>query len=358
MNRYEQRRERLRALMHRQNIDALLIFSPANRFYLSGFELHDPQYNESAGCLLVQQNGHDWLCTDSRYIDAAKRLWDAEHIFMYATNPLDMLGAFVKKTVHGTLGFEAKCVSVEHWDIFCQHMDENMCVKADGLVEQLRVIKDKDEIIHMRAACALNHQLMNALPEQLVVGASECEIAWIIERFFRENGASELAFGSIVARNANAALPHYLPAEDVRLTREDCLLVDVGCRMQDYCSDQTRTFWFGDNPTPRFRETLEIVQEAQQAGIAAIHPGVECREVYSAAFAVFEHYGVADAFTHGLGHGIGLETHEAPSLNRHSITKLAPGMIVTVEPGLYYPEWGGIRWEYMVLVTEDGAEII
>ena len=135
---------------------------------------------------------------------------------------------------------------------------------------------------------------------------------------------------------------------------ENLVLVDVGCRLEDYCSDQTRTFWVGEKPTERFKKTLEAVQEAQHKAIRAIHPGVLACDVYKAARGHFESLGVAEAFTHGVG----LETHEGPSLNGRNKTPLEPGMIVTVEPGLYFPEWGGIRWEHMVLVTEDGCRVL
>ena len=176
--------------------------------------------------------------------------------------------------------------------------------------------------------------------------------------FFRHHGATELAFTSIVGHGPNAALPHYLPSKDALLEAENLVLVDVGCRLEDYCSDQTRTFWVGEKPTERFKKTLEAVQEAQHRAIRAIHPGVLACDVYKAARGHFESLGVAEAFTHGLGHGVGLETHEGPSLNGRNKTPLEPGMIVTVEPGLYFPEWGGIRWEHMVLVTEDGCRVL
>ena len=238
---YAARRERLRRAMRARGLDALLVSQAANRFYLSGFELHDPQCNESAG--------------------------------------------------------------------------------------------------------------------RLEPGRTEKELSWAIERFFRENGAEELAFANIVAGGRNAALPHAIPGEDA--VTENCLvLIDVGCRVDAYCSDQTRTFWAGDAPAPEFRRTLALVREAQEAALKKMRPGLSLREVYALARAVFEKAGVAEAFTHGLGHGVGLETHEAPSLSPRAEGVLEPGMVVTVEPGLYYSAWGGVRWEYTVLVEEGGVRIL
>jgi Xaa-Pro aminopeptidase len=226
-----------------------------------------------------------------------------------------------------------------------------------GLVEDLRLIKDAGEIAALERSCALNHAVMASLGDQLAPGQSESEIAWSIEQAFRNKGASELAFSPIVAVNQNAALPHAIPGGD-RVRENSPVLVDVGARYGDYCSDQTRTFWIGDKVSSQFQQTMERVREAQDTAIKAMRPGLPIAEAYRLARDSFERHGVADHFTHALGHGIGLETHEAPSVGPLAKGELKPGMVVTVEPGLYYPEWGGIRWEYMVLVTEDGARTL
>ena len=357
----EQRRERLRALMREQGIEALLISHAANRYYLSGFELHDVQLNESAGRLIVMADGKDWILTDSRYLDAARRLWEPERVFIYGADAPEDIAKLLKGLVPGkTIGFEARAITLEFYEKFAETLAGSGCrlSRADGLVEQLRVIKDAEEIRRMEISCRLNQQMMEWLPGVLVPGRSEAAVSWDIEMFFRHHGATELAFTSIVGHGPNAALPHYLPSKDVLLEAENLVLVDVGCRLEDYCSDQTRTFWVGEKPTERFKKTLETVQEAQYKAIRAIHPGVLACDVYKAARGHFESLGVAEAFTHGLGHGVGLETHEGPSLNGRNKTPLEPGMIVTVEPGLYFPEWGGIRWEHMGLVTEDGCRVL
>lgn len=362
MHRYEQRRERLRALMREQGLAALLVTHAANRFYLSGFELHDPQCNESAGRLLILPDGKDWLCTDARYLTAAQRLWDPSRVFIYGADCAAQLAKLIADQVApttGSIGFEAKIMTLDFYDELRNALpDTHSLARADGLVEQLRRIKDEDEIARMRRACALNHELMAWLPPQLVAERSEADLAWRIERFFRERGASELAFASIVGRGPNGALPHYIPSTSEPLHTEDSVLVDVGCRLDDYCSDQTRTFWVGGKPSDVFLRTLDAVQEAQKRAIAVIRPGVRACDVFQQAMSYFESLGLDKAFTHSLGHGIGLETHEGPSLNSRNTAPLEAGMVVTVEPGLYYPEWGGVRWEYMVVVTPDGAQIL
>jgi len=224
-------------------------------------------------------------------------------------------------------------------------------------VESLRMIKEPGEIERIEASCALNHRLMDWAPGILVPSRTEAEIAWDIEQFFRNHAAEELAFPTIVGVGGNAALPHAEPGA-AKITENCGVLVDTGCRLARYCSDQTRSFWVGDTPDPLFRADLELVQAAQAEAIKHIRPGVAANEVYAVARSFLDSKGVGDLFTHGLGHGIGLQTHEAPSLGATSAATLEAGMIVTVEPGLYRLGKHGVRWEYMVLVTEDGARVL
>ncbi len=351
---YTLRRERVRERMRSFGLDALFVSHAANRFYLSGFELHDPQCNESAGYLLMTASGQDWLCTDMRYLDAAKRLWNPERVFIYGAKSPDMLRKFLREKAGGRIGVEFGALSAA----FCRELSHGLALTdARGIVESLRIIKDGAEIAAMERSCELNHRLMEWVYHELAVGRSEAQISWSIEKYFREHGASELAFANIVAIGPNAALPHYNPG-NVQLTENCPILIDVGARLDDYCSDQTRTFWVGEEVSASFMLTQQLVRTAQDAAIAAIRPGKKCSEIYKVAYDVFLDEGVEKEFTHGLGHGIGLETHEAPSLNPRCHTLLQPGMVVTVEPGLYYPQWGGVRREFMVLVEEEGCRIL
>ncbi len=351
---FAERRENLRRLMHREKLTALVVSLDANRYYLSGFELHDPQVDESAGRLIIMANGNDWLCTDARYFDAAKTLWPEERIFIYQADAAKQINSLLVGRVQGSIGFEARIMTFDFYEKISKNLQMQ---KADGLVEELRVIKDSWEIAQLRKACSLNHSMMHWLPEKLTPGKTEAQIAWEIEQFFRNNGASELSFSSIVAVGANAALPHAIPAAK-RITEECAVLVDVGCRVNDYCSDQTRSFWVGEKPHQHFTNALELIKEAQSRAIQHIVPGALCKDIYAVAKKYLDDEGVGQFFTHGLGHGIGLQTHEAPSLNATRETSLQPGMVITVEPGLYMAGHGGVRWEYMVLVTPDGAEIL
>jgi len=348
------RRERAREKMRAKGLDGLLVGHAANRFYLSGFELHDVQCNESSGLLLLRPDGRDWLLTDARYLDAARRIWPEERIHIYRAPKNGDVNAFLRGRSMARLGVEADALSYKAYAALTEGLTAE---PLSGLVESLRRHKDAAEMELMRASMRLNHEAFAAAPGFLVPGRTEREVAWELEKFYRERGASELAFDTIVGVNENAALPHAIPG-DTRIPEEGLVLVDMGCRLADYCSDQTRTFWVGGEPSDRFRHVLGMVQEAQAAALRIIRPGLPVREAYAAARAVFERYGQAEFFTHALGHGIGLETHEAPSLSPVSQDVLEPGMVVSVEPGLYYPDWGGVRWEHLACVTEDGCELL
>lgn len=352
---FASRRNRLRMKLVEHGLDAVLISFAANRYYLSGFELHDPQCNESSGMVLVTRSAEDWLLTDSRFVDAAARLWDPERVFIYKAPRHDSIGAFLRDQCTGPVGFESTSFSYRFWKDLSGHVS---LMPTTGMVEKLRLVKDEREIAAMRAACALNHKVFEQVERDVLrPGLTEAQLAWEIEKRYREQGASELAFATIAAVGPNGALPHAIPGADT-ITENCPVLIDKGCRVDDYCSDQTRTFWVGDAPTDAFRYALDRTREAQAAAIKVIRPGVPIRAAYDAAVDVFAKYSAEKHFTHSLGHGVGLETHEQPGVGPRSDGEFRPGMVVTAEPGLYYPEWGGIRWEHMVLVTEDGCEVL
>ena len=234
---YAARRDRLRQLMRARGLDALLVSHAANRFYLSGFELHDVQLNESAGRLVICADGRDWLCTDARYKDAAARLWDEDHILIYGPDAATEIGRLMRRC-GSRLGLEAEIVSLNFARSLGRAVGRGAHLQAaDGLVEELRVIKDADEIKALERSFALNHAMLRWLEEsQLQPGRSEAELAWAIEKYFRDNGASELAFPSIVAVDQNAALPHAIPGEK-KLPDNGLVLVDAA--------------WTGTAPTRR-----------------------------------------------------------------------------------------------------------
>lgn len=351
---FQARRERLKQRLREKNLPGLLVSHAANRYYLSGYELHDPQCNETAGWLVITPDGRDYLLTDSRYKDAARRVWPAEDVFIYSGRRHDDVLGFLKGAGLTDLAFEAKAMNLFDYE---KLKDDLNLSPFDNLVEKLRIIKDQTEIDLLKASCALNHKVFRQIQSRLEPGRTESEVAWEIEKMFRDNGASESAFSPIVGVGPNAALPHAIPGETT-LRDNELVLIDVGGRLGNYCSDQTRTFWVGDTPSERFLTVREQVKGAQKAAMDMMRPGVKFEDAYFAARKHFEQFGVESRFTHALGHGVGLETHEPPSLGLTAKGEFEAGMVVTVEPGLYYPDWGGVRWEFMVLVTEDGVEAL
>lgn len=351
---HAQRIRNLKRLMRDQKIPVLLVAHPANRFYLSGFELHDGQCNESSGCLLIQTDGPDWLLTDARFTEEAGRHWPMEHVHVYGAPRVEKIAQFAKSLGITTLWVEAQGMCAEMY----LEMAKTLGLRAaPRLVEELRTIKDETELTALRLSCRLNQQVFDCLAREVRVGQTEKDVAWMLEKSFRESGAEGLSFAPIVGFGPNAALPHANPSNRV-LASDTPILIDMGGRLHNYCSDQTRSWWVGDTPSDQFRKTLELVQEAQALAIAKIGPGVPTSELHATARDFFARHGVAERFTHSLGHGIGLETHEAPGVGPIRSTTLRPGMVITVEPGLYYPKWGGVRWEHMVVVTKDGHEVL
>lgn len=350
------RRDRLRAALRGRGLDALLVSADANRYYLSGFELHDTQFNESSGRLVICADGRDRLATDSRFHDAARRLWKEDDILIYGGDVEKALAGLLRSC--GTrIGFEAGTVSHAFLRRLAAAAPDLALEDAGGLVEKERAVKDSAEIAALERSFRLNHAMFDWIAGELIPGRTEREIAWLVEKFFRENGAQEPAFPTIVAVGTNAALPHAIPGDDV-IPENGVVLVDAGCRVDGYCSDQTRTFWVGGSPSPEFSRALDLTRKAQKAALDGLRPGLTGKEAYALARRVFEEAGVEKFFTHGLGHGVGLETHERPSLSSRFDQPLLAGMTVTVEPGLYYPEWGGVRWEHTALITEDGARVL
>lgn len=351
---YANRIQALKSLMRVQGVPALLVIHSANRFYLSGFELHDGQCNESSGCLLIQAEGPDWLLTDARFTEEAGRHWPAERIHIYGSPRVEKIGRFLHELGFDTLWIEAHAMCAEMYLELSAALELH---PSPRLVEELRTVKDEWELAALRRSCQLNHHVFDFLASEVRPGVTEREVAWMLEKQFRAQGAEALSFAPIVGFGSNGALPHATPSDRL-LEDEMPVLVDMGGRLNGYCSDQTRSWWVGSNPSDEFRRTLELVQEAQARAIDRIAPGVSTDELHATAKEYFARHGVAEYFTHSLGHGIGLETHEAPGVGPHRPTVLRPGMVITVEPGLYYPQWGGVRWEHMVVVTEDGYEVL
>jgi Xaa-Pro aminopeptidase len=336
--------ERLAALLE----DPLLVAGPpyvvggqANVRYLTGLQ-------SSNAAVLVEPDGGATLYADFRY---ATRAREVEGV-AFVEAPRALL-PFVADLLAGRrIAFEEANLPFAGYRALQEAGAD--AVPTSGLVESLRAVKDTREIDAMRRAAALSDEIFGALANERFTGRTERQLAWWVERAFREAGAEAVSFDTLVAAAETASSPHAVPGDRV-IAEGTLVVVDAGCVVDGYCSDCTRTFASGALPE-RLAELYTLCLEAQLTGLAAVRPGVSGRDADAAARAVIDAGGLGDAFGHGLGHGVGIQIHEAPALRPESTDVLEPGNTVTVEPGIYLPGEGGVRIEDLVLVTDDGCE--
>lgn len=345
----KQRSERLVELMPEVGIDVMLVTNLVNVRYLTG-------YTGTNGLALVGPRIRAFL-TDFRYVEQASVEVDAS--FDRGRASQDLLDAVAELLPEGNvrLGFEDTSVTVRHHTRLRDQLPERVeLVAAGGLVERLRVVKEPGEVERIRAASAVADAAFERLLDDGLVGRTEREAALALEVAMRELGADRPSFDPIVAAGSHGAQPHATP-RDVVIETGQLVVIDWGAERDGYCSDCTRTVATGELDE-RSREAYAVVRAAQLAGLEAVRPGRGGREVDGVARAVIEAAGHGEHFGHGLGHGVGLEIHEAPRLSQRSEDTLAPGNVVTVEPGVYLPEALGVRIEDLVVVTEHGCEIV
>jgi Xaa-Pro aminopeptidase len=339
------RADRLAAALE---VDALLITDPVNLRYVTGF-------TGSNGMAVVGPDLRRFI-TDFRYVEQAAEQVDA---FDRELSPQVFDEALRDGWPEGSfrLGFEDQNVSVRRHTRLREVLPERVeLVPAGAEVEKLRAIKDAGEVERIRAAAALVDEIYGTLRQQGLVGRTEREVALTIELELRRIGADGLSFPSIVASGARGALPHAEPTDEP-IPRGTLVTLDIGARLDGYCSDCTRTWATGELPDD-LADAYALVQRAQAEALAAVRPGPSGREVDAVARSIIEDAGHGDHFGHGLGHGVGMEIHEAPRLARSAEEALVAGHVVTVEPGVYIPGRGGVRIEDLVVVTEHGHSVI
>jgi Xaa-Pro aminopeptidase len=353
---YSKRIGRLQAKLRRKKLGAILVSKPENRRYLSGYRGGDHGISESSGILLVPARGKIHLLTDFRFKLQAEHEVPWAEVSIYTKGLLKLLSSMLPDLSIHNLAFES------HYTLhsFAEKMAAVLgkkkirIVPQDSIIENMREVKDEEEIGIIRRAVRLNEEIFAGVHGSLENYQTEIELALAIETAMRLKGAEGPSFSTIVASGINSALPHAVPG-DSPIKQDGPLTIDMGLILDGYCSDMTRNLVPG-NPDERYLKLHRLVRKAQLAGMAAIRAGVKCCDADRAARTVIAEAGYGTYFGHSLGHGVGLAVHEEPRLSSRSNKKLKAGMIVTVEPGIYIPDWGGVRLENMVVVREDGCE--
>jgi len=353
---YSRRIKQLQASLKRKKIDALLVSQPENRHYLTGYHGGDHGIGETSGVLVIPSTGPIYLLTDFRYQLQAEKDVPWATVLIYKKGLPKLLSTLLLDIKVKKLGFES------HYTLFSfieeirpiLSKKKISLIPTSGLIEKMRIVKDEDEIDLIRASVRLNEEVFQEIYPTLSKTQSEVEVALAIESLMRRKGAESISFNSIVASGKNSALPHAVPGNSpVRKNRS--LTIDMGLVLKSYCSDMTRNTVPG-KASKKYIELHRLVRKAQLAGMAAVRAGIRGKDVDKKARSVIADAGYGQYFGHGLGHGVGLAVHEAPRLSPLANKKLRAGMIVTVEPGIYIPGWGGIRLENMLVVREDGYE--
>ncbi len=344
------RLQKLRQRLAEEEIEAVFVFQPENRYYLSGFD-------GSAGFLLITSQ-ETILATDFRYLEQAKNQAPDYEIFQISGDIADWFPELVAGLRR--LGFEAGHITFAMYrqltDILNKAQSQLKLIPTDGLVESLRAIKEPEEIELITKAVAISDNAMKYIGDIIHIGMSEKEVAWQIEKFMRENGSQTIPFDIIVASGPNSALPHAKPSSRAIRSGEP-VIIDIGARVGGYSSDLSRTICL-DAPDDTFNKVYDTVLGAQLAALAIISRGMTGGQIDNVARTVIQEAGYGEAFGHSLGHGVGLAPHEPPRLSPNSLENLVDGMVFTVEPGIYLSGWGGVRIEDVVVMENGKARVI
>lgn len=339
---------RLQARLPDLGAEGLLVTNLTNVRYLTGF-------SGTNGQVLVTGDSATFL-TDPRYEARAGDLVSCAEVAVYPARLTDVLGDRLARHRVARLGIEAGTMTLTERDDLAARLDAAELVPTSAIVEGLRRTKDAAEVVRLREAIAIGDDAFTWVLDRLVTGATEREVALDLEFHMRRAGADELAFPPIVGSGPLSAHIHHSPGER-KFEKGDLVLLDFGCRREGYCSDLTRTVVLGSASDEQL-DLYDLVLRAHIAGVGAVGPNERGADVDAVARRVVADAGHGERFGHGLGHGVGLDVHEAPRLHAISEDTLVAGDVVTVEPGVYLPGSGGIRIEDCVLVTDEGAEVL
>ncbi len=343
----DERLRKTRQLLEAKEIDAVLITNPNNRRYLSGFD-------GSSGALLIGF-AQAFLVTDFRYVDQAAAQADRYTVHRWKDDFYRSLVPLIEEAGWSKLGFESGHVVFSAYGEMKEKLPVEL-VPLEQTAETQRLIKNEEELSIMRRGARELDGAFEHIRSFIRPGLTEKEVALELEVFLRRRSAEEPSFRFIVASGERGALPHGVASDKV-MQEGELVTIDFGAVYRGYATDMTRTVALGE-PGQRCREIYDLVYRAQREAAAAARPGITASELDVVARDLITAAGRGEYFGHGLGHGVGLETHEKPLLNSRSETVLEPGMVMTIEPGVYLPGLGGVRIEDMVCITEEGAEIL
>lgn len=337
--------ERLREALEETGIDAILITNEFSRRYMTGF-------TGTAGVAIVSKKDAVFI-TDFRYTEQAASQVKDFRIVQHTATLMEEVANQVMNMEIKSLGFEKDHVTYASYELY-KHVLQADLVPVSGLVEKIRLKKTEEEITIIKAACRIADEAFEHIVTYIKPGMTELDVSNELEFFMRKLGASSSSFDTIVASGVRSALPHGVATDKV-IEIGDFVTLDFGAVYNGYISDTTRTLAVGE-PSEKLKEMYQVVLDAQLLALEKVKPGMTGKEADAIARDYIASKGYGEAFGHSLGHGIGLEVHEGPGLSSRSEIVLEPGMIITIEPGIYLPNIGGVRIEDDALVTENGLE--
>lgn len=347
---FTQRLSAVRAQLPQWKVDGVLISSPSNRRWLSGFT--------GSNAYLLVTHDKALLATDFRYWGQAAEQAPAFQVYQLKGKLSESIPGFIKAAGVPTIGLEAAHTTLHFYEDILQKAEGITYVKLAQTVEKMRDVKAAEEIAQIRAAAAITDQVMAHVNQLARPGLTEKQLAWELEKRMRELGADGMAFAVTVASGPNGAMAHHKP-NGRTLQPGDPIIIDMGAELNGYKSDLTRTFHLGPDPSDQFWQIYNLVHSAQKAALAQMRAGVNGKTIDALARDLITAAGHGDHFGHSLGHGVGLDIHETPRLSYLSDEEIIPaGAVITVEPGVYLPGWGGVRIEDLVLFTETGVELL
>ncbi len=346
----------LKKILKIKDIECFLVLKAENILYLTGF------YGPGSGSILIVTHDKCYFLVSSIYhLEAKDKINNKKiEIIKFQYNKYSQLLSIIKKIKEKKFTIEDSNLSYKAYTKIKENIikEKKVLKTSKGIIEKLRIIKNKEELENIKKACNISDQAIQGIfkYKEKLYDYSEAEVALELEKIMVENGASGRSFDIIVANNDKASLPHHISGGE--RIKSGLILIDFGCKYNNYCSDITRTFFINNKKHHKIREIYDIVLQAQQLAIENCREGITCRELDRIAREYIEKKGYGENFGHGLGHGVGLEVHEGPILNSKSELELKENMVVTIEPGIYIEGIGGVRIEDMAVVKKGGCEIL